>query len=155
MDFRIKGIDPAPYRHLFGLSEAELAKHGALRYQVEQTPGFPDRIEMRDGEIGETMLLINHESQPANTPYRATHAIFVREGANIAYDEINKVPEVMTRRILSVRGFDQTGMILDADVVEGKSLVPVIERLFANPAIAYLHVHNAKQGCYSGRVDRA
>ncbi len=154
MDFRIRGIDPEPYQHLFGLSEAELKKHGALRYVVDEVPGYPDRIEMREGNIGETMLLLNYESQPANTPYRATHAIFLREGAKSAYDMINKVPEVMTRRLLSVRGFSENGMLLHADVVEGKSLIPLIERLFENPGISYLHVHNAKQGCYSGRVDR-
>ena len=154
MDFKISGIDPEPYRHLYGLSDAELKKHGALRYTVNTTPGFPDRIEMRDGAVGETMLLINYESQPAKTPYRATHAIFVREGAQTMYSEINTVPEVMALRVLSVRGFDVHGMLLDADVVGGHSLIPVIERLFENAAISYLHVHNAKQGCYSGRVDR-
>jgi hypothetical protein len=155
MDFRIRGLDAGPFRHLYGLSDTELAQFGALRYRVDASPGFPDRIEMRDGKIGETMLLINFESQPANTPYRASHAIFVREGAETTYDELNTIPEVMTRRILSVRGFDQRGMLLDAEVVEGHSLPPIIERLFENAAIAYLHVHNAKQGCYSGRVDRA
>jgi Protein of unknown function (DUF1203) len=155
MNFRIRGIDAQPYRHLYGMSDAELIGFGALRYIVDKSPGFPDRVEMRDGEIGETMLLLNFESQPANTPYRATHAIFVREWAENTYDEINKIPAVMERRILSVRGFDQKGMLLEADVIDGHSLASVIERMFENPAIEYLHVHNAKQGCYSGRVDRA
>jgi Protein of unknown function (DUF1203) len=155
MNFRIRGIDAQPYRHLYGMSDAELLGFGALRYIVDKSPGFPDRVEMRDGEIGETMLLLNFESQPANTPYRATHAIFVREWAEETYDEINEVPEVMSRRVLSVRGFDQNGMLLEADVTAGTLLVPIIERLFENPDIEYLHVHNAKQGCYSGRIDRA
>ena len=86
MDFRIRGIDCGLYQHLFGLSDAGLQSHGVLRYRVDASPGFPDRIEMRDGEIGETMLLLNYESQPAKTPYRATHAIFVREWANKTYD---------------------------------------------------------------------
>jgi Protein of unknown function (DUF1203) len=155
MAFRIRGIDPQPYQHLFGLSDATLAEHGVLRYQVNESPGFPDRIEMCEGKIGETMLLLNYESQPARTPYRATHAIFVREWAENAYDEIDQIPEVMARRILSVRGFDDHGMLVDADVIDGKALVPLIDRLFENATISCLHVHNAKQGCYSGRVDRA
>ncbi len=155
MDFRIRGLNAKPFQHLYGLSDAELGGLGTLRYRVDESPGYPDRIEMREGKIGETMLLLNFESQPANTPYRATHAIFVREGAETTYDEINAIPEVMARRILSVRGFDQKGMILDADVVDGHSLAPLISRLFENTAIEYLHIHNAKQGCYSGRVDRA
>ena len=37
----------------------------------------------------------------------------------------------------------------------GTDVRPVIERLLANPDVAYLHVHNAMHGCYSARVDRA
>ena len=29
-----------------------------------------------------------------------------------------------------------------------------IERMFDNPRVAYLHLHNAKPGCYAARVDR-
>ena len=45
--------------------------------------------------------------------------------------------------------------MLDADVTDGSEVETLIERLFANPAIAYIQVHNAKRGCYSGRIDRA
>jgi hypothetical protein len=155
MDFRIKGLSPEPFRHLFGLSEGELARHGVVRYLVDKNPGYPDRIEMRDAEPGETVLLLNHACQPANTPYHARHAIFVREGAEETYDRLNEIPEVMRERLLSLRGYDHRGMMLDADVVEGQHLEPVIERLFANRDIAYIHVHNAKRGCYSGCIDRA
>jgi hypothetical protein len=155
MDFRIKGLSPEPFRHLFGLSEGELSRHGVVRYLVDKKPGYPDRIEMRDAEPGETVLLLNHVCQSADTPYHASHAIFVREGAEQPYDRLNEVPEVMRVRLLSLRGYDARGMMLDADVVEGQDLEPVIERLFANRDIAYIHVHNAKRGCYSGCIDRA
>jgi hypothetical protein len=61
----------------------------------------------------------------------------------------------MRVRLLSLRAYDAAGMMLDADVVEGTEVEPIIERLFANPDVSYIHVHNAKQGCYSGRIDRA
>jgi hypothetical protein len=155
MAFRISGLSPEPFRHLYGLSDVELAKQGVKRYVVDTPAGYPDRIEMRDASPGETVLLLNHVCQPANTPYRASHAIFVREGAEATYDRVNEVPEVMRLRLLSLRAFDQHGMMLDADVVEGKDMVSIIERFFANPDVAYIHVHNAKRGCYSGRIDRA
>jgi hypothetical protein len=155
MNFRIAGLSPEPFQHLFGLPADELAKHGAKRYVADRKPGFPDRIEMRDAEPGETLLLLNHTCQPADTPYRATHAIFVREGATDTYDRVNQVPEVMRVRLLSLRAYDAEGMMLDADVVEGVKIEPVIARLFANSNVRYIHVHNARQGCYSGRIDRA
>ncbi|MBX9911387.1 MAG: DUF1203 domain-containing protein [Beijerinckiaceae bacterium] len=155
MDFRITGLSPVPFQSLFGLPDEELAALGVKRYVADKKPGFPDRIEMRDAEPGETLLLLNHECQPADSPYRARHAIFIREGAHDVYDQVNRVPEVMRVRLLSLRGYDGDGMMLDADVVEGAEIEPVIARLLGNPAIAYIHVHNAKRGCYSGRIDRA
>jgi hypothetical protein len=155
MAFRISGLSAEPFRHLYGLSDAELAKHGVKRYAVDEAPGFPDRIEMRDAALGETVLLLNHVCQPADTPYRASHAIFVREGAETTYDQVDEIPEVMRHRLMSLRAYDKNGMMLDADVVEGKAIESVIARFFANPDVDYIHAHNAKRGCYSGRIDRA
>ena len=154
MTFRITGLSPEPFQSLFGLSDADLALRGVKRYRVDHSPGFPDRIEMRDALPGETVLLLNHLCQPAETPYRASHAIFVREGATQAYDAVDEVPEVMRLRLLSLRAYDADGMMLDADVVQGAEMEPVVERLFANSAVSYIHAHNAKRGCYSGRIDR-
>ena len=154
MAFRITGLSPEPFRHLYGLSEAALAEKGVVRRIVGTDSGFPDRIEMREGRPGEVFLLLNHVCQPADSPYRATHAIYVRDGAEQAYDKVDEVPEVMRKRLLSLRGFDADGMIVEADVVLGTDVESVIERLFANPEVAYIHAHNAKQGCYSGRIDR-
>ena len=109
---------------------------------------------MRDAEPGETVLLLNHVCQPADTPYRASHAIFVREGAAAAYDRVDVVPAVMRARLLSLRAFDADGMMLDADVVEGAAVELLIARLFANADVSYIHAHYAKRGCYSGRIDR-
>jgi hypothetical protein len=155
MSFRITGLSPEPFQHLYGLSNEELARHGVKRYVADEKPGFPDRIEMKDAEPGQTMLLINHVCQPADTPYHARHAIFVREGARQTYDRIGEIPEVMRCRLLSLRAFDEVGMMLDADVLDGGNIEEAIERFFANPDVAYIHVHNAKRGCYSGRIDRA
>lgn len=155
MNYRITGLSPEPFRHLFGLPEAELAKHSAKRYVADAKPGFPCRIEMRDAEPGETLLLVNHVSQAADTPYRATHAIFVREGATKTFDEVNQVPDVMRTRLLSLRAFGADGMMIDADVAEGAEIEPLIERLLGNPRVSTIHAHNAKRGCYSGRIERA
>ena len=155
MRFRITGLSAEPFRHLYGLSDEALLLRGVRRYVADQSPGFPDRIEMRDACVGDRLLLLNHVCQPANTPYRASHAIFVREGAEQTYDRFDDVPQVMRTRLLSLRAYDAQGMMLDADVVHGQDVEAAICRLFASLQIAYLHAHNAKQGCYSGRIDRA
>jgi hypothetical protein len=155
MQFRITGLSPEPFLELFGLPDEEWVKRNVKRYVADKKPGFPCRIEMRDVEVGESILLLNHVCQPAATPYRATHAIFVREGAAQTYDQLNQVPEVMRGRLLSLRAYDVDGMMRDADVVEGEAIEPLIARLFENLEVNYIHVHNAKRGCYSGRIDKA
>jgi hypothetical protein len=155
MAFRITGLSPEPFRRLFGLRDDELARQGVKRYVADKPQAFPCRVEMRDAEPGETMLLLNHVCQPADTPYRASHAIFVREGAADAYDRVDDVPAVMRARLLSLRAFDADGMMLDADVVDGAAIEPLVARLFANANVSYIHAHYAKRGCYSGRIDRA
>ncbi len=155
MTFRITGLSPEPFRRLFGLPDDELARLGVKRYVADKAPGFSCRVEMRDAEPGETVLLLNHVCQPADTPYRASHAIFVREGAAAAYDRVDEVPAVMRARLLSLRAFDASGMMADADVVDGAAVEPLIARLLANADVSYIHAHYAKRGCYSGRIDRA
>ncbi len=155
MSFRIKGLSPAPFVPLYGLSDAALAARGVIRYVADKSPGFPDRVEMRDATPGETVLLVNHVSQPADTPYRANHAIFVREGATRAVDEVDLVPEVLRPRLLSLRAFDAAGMMIDADVVEGVQVERLIARLFEDERASCLHAHYAKRGCYAGLIERA
>jgi hypothetical protein len=155
MTFRIRGLSPEPFRPLYGLSDAELAKRNARRYVAHESPGFPDRIEMRDARVGESLILVNHEHLPVATPYRSSHAVFVLEGAQETYDRIDDIPEVLSRRLLSLRGFSKDGMLLHADVLEGKTLRHAISAFFDKPGIAYLHAHNARQGCYAGLIERA
>ncbi|GGM29583.1 hypothetical protein GCM10009425_45190 [Pseudomonas asuensis] len=154
MSFRITGLDPAPFKPLFGLSEAELSNARAMRYIADQTPGFPDRVSLKDVEPGQAVLLLNFMHQPAQTPYQASHAIFIREGMTQRHDQIDAVPESLRLRLLSVRGFDNKGLMIDADVVEGPQLESLIRKLFSNPVIDYLHIHYAKRGCYAARVDK-
>jgi len=79
----------------------------------------------------------------------------VRENAVDAHLELNEIPEVLETRLLSVRAFDSLGMLLAADVAPGSELTPLIHRMFGEEAVSYLHVHNAKAGCFAARVDRA
>src|SRR5580692_9504929 len=120
VNFRIRGLSPEPFRHLYGLSDQQLGAHAALRYVADRDGGFPDRIELRDSRVSESFLLVNFVHQPAANPYRASHAVFVREGAEHPYDRIDEVPESMRTRLLSLRAFSADDLIVDADVVEGQ-----------------------------------
>jgi hypothetical protein len=155
MTYKISGLEPAQFAHLFGLSDAELAEHGAIRMTADKKPSFPCRVTLDDAEVGETLLLVNHCSHDGNNPYRATHAIFVSEGAleRAVYDD--EIPPALDRRILSLRAFDENGMMTDAALAEPGESDAEIRRLFANQAVDHIDAHNATRGCFAARVERA
>ena len=155
MPFRITGLSAEPFRRLYGLSDADLVAYGASRHVADAKPGYPDRVEVRDAEPGETLLLVNFTHQPAANAYRASHAIFIREGAQTAYDAVDTVPEALRVRPISLRGFDGDDLMADARLVDGAVLGEAITAMLTNPRIAYLHAHYAVRGCYAARIDRA
>lgn len=154
MSYRILGLDPAPFRPHYGLGDAELQRLGIRRVRVESENSMPERIELRDGSPGETLLLLNHMHQSAFGPYRSCHAIYVREGAERAAEYVNEIPAVLARRTLSLRAFDAAGDIVDAALAEGSGQAPAIRRLLAEPRAQYLHAHYAAFGCYAARIER-
>ncbi len=155
MTWVIRGLDPAPFAPLYGLSDEALATRGAVRRRADSKPGFPCRVTLEDAEPGEDLILVGYEHLPVDSPYRASYAIFVREGATEAAEYRDEVPLQLSRRLLALRAFDRDGMLLKGDVIEGSELAGRIEPWLADPAVAYLHAYNARPGCFAARIDRA
>jgi hypothetical protein len=154
MSFRVLGLSPEPFRPLFAMTDAQLHQMGARRV-IAGNPRMPCRISMEHAELGEELLLLNFEHQPANTPYRAVHAIYVRKAAQQAFEGVDIVPEILGSRLLSIRAFDEQDMMIDAEVCQGTEAAEIFERFLGNAQASYLHVHNAARGCFAARVERA
>jgi len=155
MTYRITGLDPAPYRPLFGLSGDELAERGVVRMTVSEKPSFPCRVSLSDREIGESVLLVNHVSHDVANPYRASHAIFVTEAEEAPAEYVDAIPPVFETRVLSLRGFDADGMMAEAILTQPGDADAGIRKLFGDPAIETIHAHNATRGCFSAKIERA
>jgi hypothetical protein len=154
MSYIVRGLDPAPFQPLFGLSDEKLAERGVVRMTVTEKPSFPCRVSLTDRNIGERVLLLNHVSHDVANPYRASHAIFVTEGAEEAAEYVGEVPPVFGPRVLSLRGFDTEGMMVDAALAQPAEADAGIRKLFANPAIETIHAHNATRGCFAAKIER-
>ena len=154
MAYAVTSLPAEPFAPLFSLDDEALAARGAHRVVADVAHGFPCRVSLDDAEPGETLILVNYEHQPAPTPFRASHAIFVREGA-APVATVDEMPPALRRRLLALRAFDKDGMMRAADIVEGARADALIATLFEDPRIAYLHAHYAKWGCYAARIDRA
>ena len=155
MKYVISGLPVQPFQSLFVLDDAQLRARGVVRMTVDSNRGFPCRVSLEDARVGETVLLLPWQHLEVETPYRAGGPIFVRETAIEQARIHNAVPEQQRSRLLSARAYDAEGWMLDAEVAEGALLEALIARFFSNASVAYLHVHNARRGCYACRVDRA
>ena len=155
MHFRITGLEPGPFQHLFARSDDELSAARAKRYVADSKPGFPCRISLEDAEPGETVILAPYSHQIAPTAYQSSGPIFVRANAKRRFEAIDVVPEQLASRLLSLRAYDEAGMMIDADVVEGREVEAHIGRMLGNADAAYIHAHFARRGCYAARIERA
>jgi hypothetical protein len=153
MSYVVRGLDPTPFKQLFGLSDEELAERGAVRMTVD-SPTFPCRVSLTDRAVGERVLLVNHVSHDVANPYRASHAIFVTEGDEEPAEYVDRVPPVFDKRVLSLRGFDREGMMAEAILTQPGEAEAAIRKLFANPEIETIHAHNATRGCFSAKIER-
>lgn len=152
--FQIAGIDPQAFAHLFECSDAQLQALGALRHTATEGAGIPCRVSLEDAQVGDELLLLNFEHHATPSPYRGSGPIFVRRGVTQRRLAPGEVPPYVTRRLISVRAYSADGMMLGAAVCEGPAVADEIQRRFDNARVAYLQLHNAKQGCFSCQVDR-
>jgi hypothetical protein len=154
-NFRIVGLQAGQFEEAFALDEAGRRAAGMQLVVADSTPGFPCRVSLVDAAVGEELLLLPFMHQPAGSPYRASGPIFVRRGATTPGMPPGFIPDCVSRRLMSVRAYDHGDCMVDATVCEGTALAPEIGRMLADDRVAYLHLHNAKRGCYSCRVERA
>ncbi len=154
MSFRITGLPIEAFAPLLALDRPELERRGIVEMTVDEPHAYPCRVTLEDAEVGERVLLLNHAHLAGATPYASSGPIFVRRTANATASVLNRVPAQQQRRLLSVRAYDERDWIVDAEVTPGEQLATLIEKFFANPDVRYLHVHNARRGCYACRVDR-
>ncbi len=154
--FIVSGLPVERFEHLFGLSDQALAEAGALRVTAAADGRYPCRVTLEDAAPGQSLLLVNYQHQSAPTPYRSNYAIFVSEAARQARRLApGELPPVLRGRPIALRAYDTAGMLLGAELALADDVAAKADGQFDNPAVAYLHAHNAAHGCYAARIDRA
>jgi hypothetical protein len=154
MNFKLKSLQDTEFSNLFNLNNEALFKMGAVRMTVDKFPGFPCRVSLQDAEIGEEVIMLPYQHHKTTSPYQASGPIYVRKVAKTANLSINEIPKMFNHRLLSVRGYDKNGIMREASVVEGLSIREQIILTFNNENIDYIHIHNARPGCYNCTVER-
>ena len=153
--FQLVGIDHEQFDHLFDLTEEQLKEYDAVRRIAHESPGYPCRISLQDAGEGEELILLPYLHQPATSPYRGSGPIFVRRGVKQRKLAPGEVTAYVTNRLMSVRAYDAAHMMVAASVCEGSRVAQEITEQFSDDKVAYIHLHNAKRGCFSCLVVRS
>lgn len=153
--FQLVGLGFEQFSPLFNFSDAALAELNIRRVTASEKPGYPCRVSLADAEMGEELLLLPFEHQPANSPYKATGPIFVRKAAVQSMLAPGVIPDYVGTRLMSVRAYDKTHFMTDALICTGNDTAASIQKMFSADKVAYIHLHNANRGCFSCTVNRA
>lgn len=150
MTYRISGLDPAAFADTNALIAA-----GGVRRVADSANAFPCRITLEDAQPGESLILVNFVSADVETPFRASHAIFVREGAANAAHYRDRMPSLIERRTTSLRAFDSEGMIREAVLAAPGEADMRLRNLLDDDAIDHVDIHTATWGCFLARAERS
>lgn len=123
---------------------------------VDEENSFPCRRCLQDGKIGDVMLLAPYDPWLGDSPYRQPGPVFVHLNPNCEpYKPDGHLPDQLHRRLMSVRCFGADHCLVSADVVPGDKLMELSAKMMEDDKAEYIHVHNARPGCFAVRIDRA
>jgi len=154
MSFQVHALSESTFAKYLTLSAQELHERKSKRVVVDEHPGFCCRVSLEDVPVGETVLLANYQHLTHESPYQASHAVYVNPHAKQVKLAENELPESVLSRLIAIRGFSDAGILLDAEVIDGPKVALTIEKIFANRQVDFIHLHNAKFGCFSASVTR-
>ncbi|MFL6099036.1 MAG: DUF1203 domain-containing protein [Actinomycetales bacterium] len=142
---------PAP------LPDIDQLPRSLVRRVVADAPhAYPCRRCLRDAEVGDDLVLFPYDPFLGDSPYRQPGPIFVHERECTPDPaDLASAPEQLRRRQLSLRGFDLSHQLVATVVVEGVETDAAVAALLDDPAVDYVHVHNAAPGCFAVRVERS
>lgn len=154
MAFIIQGLDPSLFGSVSDQKQATPTTRLPTYYDVTECPGFPCRITLDDAPLGQRVALVSYQHHEAETAYAQAGPIFVTVGPVSRGHFVDTIPPALSRRKLSLRAYDQDGMMVDACIVDGQMAKPAILALFENPEVTRIDAHNATRGCFAAHIWR-
>lgn len=153
--FQLSGLSHELFDSLFDRSDAQLRLIDVVRTVATTDSAFPCRVSLQDAAVGEELVLLSYEHHSTASPYRSSGPIFVRRHARQVVLAAGVVPPYVSQRQMSLRAYDSADMMTDAIVCEGTVVAEHLDTMFARSDVSYVHLHNARRGCFSCLAQRA
>lgn len=152
-EYRVVPVAPEVARQVRETLTAPGYGHPA---HLEVAQGYgPCRVclhTFREGE--EARILFTYDPFAGREPFPLPGPIFIHERECAPYSEDSRFPDGLRFIPLTFNAYGQ-GRRLLAQVRSGDGRVEeIVDGLFAEPGIAYIHVLNTEAGCFIARLDR-
>ena len=153
---------PAPFRTVPlppALADEARASRRSPQYghpaHAEVATGYgPCRVCLDTFRVGEEgRLLFTYDPFAGLDPYPAPGPVFVHERACAPYAG-DGFPDGLRGLPLVLEGYAAGRWLVARERVAGGDVEGAAARLFAHPAVEYVHVRNAEAGCYVARLER-
>ena len=134
--------------------EPDAALGAVDRVVADAATGYPCRRCLRDAAPGDELLLLGYDPFAVASPYAGRGPVYVHAGPCPPHrDDGELPPAVAARGLLSVRGYDAAGRLVDTDVLAPPALRDRAGAMLAEAGAAFVHVHCAGPGCFLARMD--
>jgi hypothetical protein len=153
--FQFIALDKKEFDSFMDLNDEELASHKAKWMTVDEEPGYPCRVSLEDAKIGERVLFLPYWHHDVESAYKAIGTVLVREFSQTIKLGVNQVPIMLNHRLLSVKAYDSSNMMVAHDIAKGTELELKLKKQFQNSKVNYIHLHYAGPGCFCSAVYRA
>ncbi len=153
--FKVFPIPEAVTRRIRGTRIDDFGHKLSISVATENDTG-PCRSCLTVFVPGEGRILFSYAPNQYDHPYNEIGPIYIHERGCQPYADHNAFPlELRTRRPITLRCYASDGKMRDGELVGQHPVEEVIEKLFENPQIEYLHARTASVGCYIARIERA
>jgi len=122
----------------------------------ERATGYgPCRLCLGTFQVGEEdRLLFTYNPFEGLDPYPSPGPIFVHADGCVAHAPDTEFPAALRALPLTLEGYAPGRWVVARERVEGGDVEGAATRLFAHPAVSYIHVRNSEAGCYIARLER-
>ena len=114
------------------------------------------RYCLGDGEPHHQHILFSYMPFEENkNPYSEIGPVYIHDKCK-QYAAANVFPtDLGKRKYLQGRGYDSSQNLIAGDLVEGQKVEDMIDRMFEDPRVDYLHIRDGMTGCYFLKIERA
>jgi Protein of unknown function (DUF1203) len=99
-------------------------------------------------------ILFTHDPFAGHEPFPLPGPIYIHADACVPYAETSRFPDGLRFIPLTFHGYADERRIRAQERIDDGKVEEIVDRLFADPLIDYIHVRNTEAGCFIARIDR-